>query len=1004
MRTVLIFIASLFFQNLFAQSSQFGRIQKSGERFRENAYQTALRQTIILSNGKAAAVGSIDSKTNGGSDGYLVLFNPMGQDVTDRNIGGTKDDGFNSIAQLPDGTLLAAGFTRSSESKKQMAWLVQVNDSGRVLRERTFDLAAFQSVLVGDDGTAYLLGTGRNDQQIELKCVKISDWKVIFDKNYSFGNSLKDIKSATLAQDGGVVLVGNTQKSGEVNSDDIWVIKVDKTGNMAFSKRYGEARYVEEAETIIRTADNGFAIAGNTNSNTGNNRDAWLLKLDETGTQQWQKTYGGKGVDVAFSVAQTFDERYYLVGKTFSHTNGARSSQIHLIKTNAAGERLWEDYDGGKADDWATALTPLYDGSFLLTAFTEGGDNNHAWYYRFNANDDDMQASFANDNPFRRADWQVQTDSRFLEANQNTALGVRFTNTAQRLIKNVQLKCKSQNPLILPQNLTFLGAFRAGETKNVMIPIKTLVGLEEGQHTLDIELTVGGATLEKFSYKVIAKRRNSQQIFLQVPPQYATDGNGITTVKVTIENPTATAAADVRLAVELPRGLQAVGEQVFNLAKPILAGKNAEVSFKYRGEILSDLGAERPKFNCLLFQNNVLTDAAKMEIAPLSKNSTVSSAMLVWTSPDEDKADIQNISLSKSAFDIELKAYTNEPVKREQFKIFVDELPIDGSKMDVVDLSAPVQQQNQFRQIYKTRLELEPQKRYRVRVDLQTTRGGIISSRTLMVRYNPDRPNLHVVSIGTSNSDLKYTAKDAANVASFFRKQTNLPFKKMHITERSDSSKTDYKNIKRVFNDLVKRYDNPDAEQRIEQKDYLVVFISSHGKTGDDKQYKILPSDYNPSDGDLLTIDYQSDVMNQLNKINCHKIVFIDACHSGLMRGSKSSHEADALLKISQAAVGTTILASCRADELSYEDESWQNGAFTKSLLEALSNQSCSDETGGFSSDVNKDGLVTLGEIVQFIKRRVPVLAAGQKRLTSQNPVLINGELDSEIPLILLNR
>ena len=122
------------------------------------------------------------------------------------------------------------------------------------------------------------------------------------------------------------------------------------------------------------------------------------------------------------------------------------------------------------------------------------------------------------------------------------------------------------------------------------------------------------------------------------------------------------------------------------------------------------------------------------------------------------------------------------------------------------------------------------------------------------------------------------------------------------------------------------------------------------------------------------------------------------------MRGSKSSHEADALLKISQAAVGTTILASCRADELSYEDESWQNGAFTKSLLEAFSNQSCSDEAGGFSSDANKDGLVTLGEIVGFIKRRVPVLAAGQKRLTSQNPVLINGELDSEIPLILLNR
>jgi uncharacterized caspase-like protein len=258
------------------------------------------------------------------------------------------------------------------------------------------------------------------------------------------------------------------------------------------------------------------------------------------------------------------------------------------------------------------------------------------------------------------------------------------------------------------------------------------------------------------------------------------------------------------------------------------------------------------------------------------------------------------------------------------------------------------------------------------------------------------------VSIGTSNPDLKYTAKDAANMAAFFRKQTNMPFKKVQITERSDSAKTDHKNFKRTINDLVKRYENADHEQHIEDKDYLIMFVSSHGKTGADKQYKLLPSDYNPSDGDDFTIDYQADVMNQLDKIKCHKIVFIDACHSGSMSGAKNKQESEALLRISQAAVGTTIIASCRADELSYEDDAWQNGAFTKALLEAFSNQSCSDETGAFSSDSDEDKLITLGEVVQFIKRRVPKMVASQKRFTPQNPVIINNGLDNAIPLCII--
>ena len=76
-----------------------------------------------------------------------------------------------------------------------------------------------------------------------------------------------------------------------------------------------------------------------------------------------------------------------------------------------------------------------------------------------------------------------------------------------------------------------------------------------------------------------------------------------------------------------------------------------------------------------------------------------------------------------------------------------------------------------------------------------------------------------------------------------------------------------------------------------------------------------------------------------LDKIKCHKLVFIDACHSGAAKGSKGTIDAESLLKLSRAAVGTTTITSCRSDEQSYEDNDWENGAFTEALMEASNNK-----------------------------------------------------------------
>ncbi len=42
--------------------------------------------------------------------------------------------------------------------------------------------------------------------------------------------------------------------------------------------------------------------------------DAWVIKLDANGNVQWQKTYGGRYDDEAYSIQQTSDGGYIVAG------------------------------------------------------------------------------------------------------------------------------------------------------------------------------------------------------------------------------------------------------------------------------------------------------------------------------------------------------------------------------------------------------------------------------------------------------------------------------------------------------------------------------------------------------------------------------------------------------------------------------------------------------------------------------------------------------------------
>lgn len=138
--------------------------------------------------------------------------------------------------------------------------------------------------------------------------------------------------------------------------------------------------------SIQPTADSGFILLGVLSSDNGytiethGNDDFWLVKLDASGTVQWEKTLGGTGWDTGHKVRTTSDGGYILVGSSTSedgdvsdnHGNG----DYWVVKTNSEGVIQWQKALGGSSSDWANDMRETNDGGYIITGFSksENGD------------------------------------------------------------------------------------------------------------------------------------------------------------------------------------------------------------------------------------------------------------------------------------------------------------------------------------------------------------------------------------------------------------------------------------------------------------------------------------------------------------------------------------------------------------------------------------------------------------------------------------------------------
>ncbi len=353
-----------------------------------------------LSPGITYYVRAYATNSVGIAYGNEVNFNTVSLNWN-RSFGGSGLDAGNSIIHASDGGYIVAGSTGSNDGDvydnhgRTDYLITKLNNNGDPEWQRCYggsqEDEANSIIKTYDNGYVVAGYSGSDDGDVSGNQGSYDYWIVKFDEwgnmewQKSLGGSDNDIAySIVQTTDAGYVVAGRTYSgdgdvSGNHGGEDIWIVKLDRYGNLEWQKCFGGSSN-ERANSIIQTSDGGYAIAGYSNSNdsdvSGNHGDYdyWILKLDNGGNLEWQKCYGGSNMEKARSIIQSYDGGYAIAG--YANSNDGDVSGNHgysdywILKLSNIGDLEWQKCFGGSYPDEANSIIQLSNGEYSVAGVT----------------------------------------------------------------------------------------------------------------------------------------------------------------------------------------------------------------------------------------------------------------------------------------------------------------------------------------------------------------------------------------------------------------------------------------------------------------------------------------------------------------------------------------------------------------------------------------------------------------------------------------------------------
>ncbi len=168
--------------------------------------------------------------------------------------------------------------------------------------------------------------------------------------------------SVQQTNDGGYIITGYTTSHGSGNKD-IWLLKTDTNGNIIWDRTFGSIEN-DIAYSVQQTSDSGYIIIGTTFSTTSL-YNIWLIKTDSDGILEWDNKFGKLSYsEIGYSVQQTNDGGYIISGPK---QNLIFPNEVWLIKTNHNGKLEWDKTFKINSSSYSSSVQQTNDGGYIIT-------------------------------------------------------------------------------------------------------------------------------------------------------------------------------------------------------------------------------------------------------------------------------------------------------------------------------------------------------------------------------------------------------------------------------------------------------------------------------------------------------------------------------------------------------------------------------------------------------------------------------------------------------------
>lgn len=340
-----------------------------------DAQPTADYGFILAGSSLSDKTGNKSEHNNGDLDYWIWKMDEKGDLDWQKSLGGSGFDLLQSIKNTKDGGFILAGTSNSPKTSEGATGNKKENCKGIT------DFWVIKLNAKGDEQWQKTIGGNGQD---ELLCAFQTT-----DGGYMLGGSSSStlLPKQDLTEKGTIDvkpdLTGKTEKCR--GNMDYWIVKLDNTGAVQWQRTYG-GEYADVLRSMEQTKDGGYILGGYSNSPRSGDKteansgigDYWILKIDNLGDVEWQKTYGGNGDNQLYVIHQTQDGGYITGGNSNSTTaltllggTVSNGTDYWVMKMNEKGDVVWSrTYNFGKIDI-LTSLIENDDHTFLIGGYAQ---------------------------------------------------------------------------------------------------------------------------------------------------------------------------------------------------------------------------------------------------------------------------------------------------------------------------------------------------------------------------------------------------------------------------------------------------------------------------------------------------------------------------------------------------------------------------------------------------------------------------------------------------------